>query len=1073
MLRKYTSYNFSDDSYRIIYEPDEFYTKDPSKEVLNSGDFSLKTEENVTISKGLYDTKVFGTLNQCVCKKTKNSGFCPYCKTRVLPINEYKKQHGFYRLKYPFAFSTKLKLLLNNLSEIGINLLGKEFTSSTTDNEKIIQQIWSLEFKILTNKAPKGNLIINNEDNIIYIMGDGTQIKISYITEESDPEFIGLTGLKKLANYKFKGEDLSFINNYINQIIYIQSPALRPPAFFVENGKRSIRVPQQTVNYKILIECDKIIRNFSENINPINLATILSLYNILQNRIIYNSKLLATSKQSLLRNALNVRIDLTLRGNISPNNSLQINEIGIPKSSLYLMLQHQIISKLKENKDDMIALNAEYYYLTHKSEAYEVMYSIVKDSCALFQRSPVLHKYGVFAFKVVIIESDKPVIQMNPLIATPFNADYDGDQMLVILEIDPYNARRFLQKINPKYLWTYDKGGDPIWVPEHEILVGLIYASNIDKRKNPKKYNNFEILEKDIENRKLEIDEEILFKNKKTSYGRLLLDRTLGVPLDYIIGKDNILSSKNIGLIIAGLKSKENRLEIINELIAISNKFATEIGIDTPPRANLFKNLEPEINKIKNDPNLTEEQKYNKINQYIEKGLTENIKNLSKNNNFEIIMNSSGRVKMQQLKGLYSRKVYRNLEGETVVGDSEIMSGLSEKDLFIAAREARSVFKIKKDSVPISGYNTRQLVVKTNNISYSSGKAPEIGFIKIPKDNTDFEGRNIVKSDNYFNYYQSMVGRKLDYKIYSDEIRKERFVQTLEDTLGNKYEVEAQIAQSFSQIITERISQSLLGLKYGADLQYIENESTLALFDGKIKEQTEEYLIVEDDVNKEWKYILTEASSVPRILKPGTEFKKGDTLILSNIVRLTENKMGPISEFLGFQVAGGKIKEENAVTYSVSDAVVHYTKKNIIFGEIQQRINQNLIYFYPEGWKIKYGDRVSSGILNLKTLFKYGTASDLFYIFYKEFHSILSERNGWGNKIEPELIEPLFTIINQSTGKSIKSMARERTDILDSMYGESPNMAFETGTMKTPLKNRVEQEFKSTFISDLLLRLNS
>ena len=183
--------------------------------------------------------------------------------------------------------------------------------------------------------------------------------------------------------------------------------------------------------------------------------------------------------------------------------------------------------------------------------------------------------------------------------------------------------------------------------------------------------------------------------------------------------------------------------------------------------------------------------------------------------------------------------------------------------------------------------------------------------------------------------------------------------------------------------------------------------------------------------------------------------------------------MGPISEFLGFQVAGGKIKEENAVTYSVGDAVVHYTKKNIIFGEIQQRINQNLIYFYPEGWKIKYGDRVSSGILNLKTLFKYGTASDLFYIFYKEFHSILSERNGWGNKIEPELIEPLFTIINQSTGKSIKSMARERTDILDSMYGESPNMAFETGTMKTPLKNRVEQEFKSTFISDLLLRLNS
>ena len=1074
MFRHHKDFSNKYGQYQVEYADDESYIKDAAGIVTSAEDYDLKNNQGK--GGGMYDAKIFGAISKCTCGKTRvppssNAVVkCPSCQVFVMNKKNYEKRYAIYKLNYPYSSSTKLKLLINHLYNIGIKLVGKEASTASTENERLIKQIWSLEFVELTGKVKNKESIIETEEDITYVMDSGTAFKIRYINKSSNPDYVGLCGLKRMADYKFNGHSLSFIRNYVNQILYIQSPALRPVTIRMQNGKPIIGLPQLSIYYKVLIKSDEI--TIKKEYKGYELANILCLMNILHDRIGMNSKLLTSSKQSLLRNSLNVRFDLSLRGNISPDNSLKLDEVGVPKSALYLTLQHQIIEELKKNPDPHIALNAEYYYIRHDELAWEILHSILKDSCIIFQRSPVLHKLGALALRVVLLESDNPTIKMNPVLAEPFNADYDGDQMMVVLETNKITARGLLQKMSPERIWRYDKNGAPIWVPDHEQLVGLIYASIYQKPLKMKKYINKTQVYEDVANQKLKIDELIQVGKEQTTYGRLRLRDILGMDIDYIIDVNSgaslkEINKKNVADIIAGLEFKPNKLAIINQLIELSNEFATTIGIDTPPRKDLLKDFDKDIKYIMDDNTLTEAQKYEKVNAVIEQGLKDQIKKLP-NTNFDIIFNSSGRVKMQQLKGLYAKNVYQDVNGKTQVGDSTILGGLSEKDLYLAAQNARAIFRVKRDAVPINGYDTRQLEVKLNKFAYDPKKAPGTYTIKVPKEDMSFRGREIVKQDAHFIYYRSMCGRPIDWKIYSNEFRKDTFLPNIRDMYGNEVDVDSRLAQSWAQVVSEGISQAALGLKYGAPEKYVENENAKALFNGEVISKDDDWLTVKDDVNREWKYLLTKASTVP--IEVGKQFRKGNVLILSNNVRDIKDITGPLAEFFGFQIAGQKVKENTFVSYAIEDTTIQYTNKFCICGNLRQGINQKLIYKYPQGWPVKYGDRISSGILSLPKLLSLISPSDAFYLFYQEFISLVGN-----SSIAPELIEPIFTIIVNSKSKSLKSYARERTDLLDAMYGESPKQAFTQSTMKHPFKQGTKtiQEHEGTPLTDLMLRLYS
>jgi DNA-directed RNA polymerase subunit beta' len=59
----------------------------------------------------------------------------------------------------------------------------------------------------------------------------------------------------------------------------------------------------------------------------------------------------------------------------------------------------------------------------------------------LLNRAPTLHRLGIQAFEVVLIEGS--AIQLHPLTCAAFNADFDGDQMAVHVPLsDDGGARK-------------------------------------------------------------------------------------------------------------------------------------------------------------------------------------------------------------------------------------------------------------------------------------------------------------------------------------------------------------------------------------------------------------------------------------------------------------------------------------------------------------------------------------------------------------------------------------------------------------------------------------------------------
>jgi len=62
-------------------------------------------------------------------------------------------------------------------------------------------------------------------------------------------------------------------------------------------------------------------------------------------------------------------------------------------------------------------------------EVWDILDEVIREHPVLLNRAPTLHRLGIQAFEPILIEGK--AIQLHPLVCTPYNADFDGDQMAV------------------------------------------------------------------------------------------------------------------------------------------------------------------------------------------------------------------------------------------------------------------------------------------------------------------------------------------------------------------------------------------------------------------------------------------------------------------------------------------------------------------------------------------------------------------------------------------------------------------------------------------------------------------
>ncbi len=183
-------------------------------------------------------------------------------------------------------------------------------------------------------------------------------------------------------------------------------------------------------------------------------------------------------KQGRFRqNLLGKRVDYSGRSVIVVGPKLKLHQCGLPKKMALELFKPFIYAKLEERGYASTIKSAKRMVEREDVVVWDVLEEIVKEYPVLLNRAPTLHRLGIQAFEPILVEGK--AIQLHPLVCSPYNADFDGDQMAVHIPLS-LEARiecRVLMMSTNNILSPAN--GEPIILPSQDIVLGLYYMSLI------------------------------------------------------------------------------------------------------------------------------------------------------------------------------------------------------------------------------------------------------------------------------------------------------------------------------------------------------------------------------------------------------------------------------------------------------------------------------------------------------------------------------------------------------------------------------------------------------------------
>ena len=139
-------------------------------------------------------------------------------------------------------------------------------------------------------------------------------------------------------------------------------------------------------------------------------------------------------KQGRFRqNLLGKRVDYSARSVIVVGPELKMGECGIPKDMAAELYKPFVIRKLIERGIVKTVKSAKKIVDRKEPVVWDILENVMKGHPVMLNRAPTLHRLSIQAFQPKLIEGK--AIQLHPLACTPFNADFDGDQMAVHLPL--------------------------------------------------------------------------------------------------------------------------------------------------------------------------------------------------------------------------------------------------------------------------------------------------------------------------------------------------------------------------------------------------------------------------------------------------------------------------------------------------------------------------------------------------------------------------------------------------------------------------------------------------------------
>ena len=383
---------------------------------------------------------------------------------------------------------------------------------------------------------------------------------------------------------------------------------------------------------------------------------------------------------------------------------------------------------------------------------WDALDEVIKGKYVLLNRAPSLHRLSVQAFQPRLI--DGKAIKLHPLVASGFNADYDGDQMAVHLPLsDAAQAEaRELMSASKNLLKPAD--GSPVLAIYQDVVLGAYYLT-YDKpgtdTGNPKAFSSVYEAEMAYDQGIIALQTPIRVFAKKeirdTTLGRVIFNEIL--PKDYPFD-NSVQTKKHLSKVMADifdLYGSEVMVQTADALKDLAFEYETIASISTAkddyPTYDEIDDFIAEgdaktamIQEQFNDGLVTEEERHKltianwrdidkKISEFLQNKLAE------MDTDIAVMVNSGARGNISNIK-LASAEIgimvdINNNEIELPV-KSSYKKGLNTLESFIATRGARQGQVSTALRTADSGYLTRRLVDVSQDVFTSDEEAYDPGF---------------------------------------------------------------------------------------------------------------------------------------------------------------------------------------------------------------------------------------------------------------------------------------------------------------------------------------------------------
>ena len=464
------------------------------------------------------------------------------------------------------------------------------------------------------------------------------------------------------------------------------------------------------------------------------------------------SDLLKGKQGRFRQNLLGKRVDYSGRSVIVVGPELQLHECGLPKQMALELFKPFVISWLISNEHANNIRSASRLIEAKETVVWDALDEVIKGKYVLLNRAPSLHRLSVQAFQPRLI--DGKAIKLHPLVASGFNADYDGDQMAVHLPLSDAAQLEAKELMSASKNLLKPADGAPVLAIYQDVVLGAYYLT-YDKpgtdTGEPKAFSSVYEAEMAYDQGIIALQTPIRVFAKReirdTTLGRVIFNEIL--PKDYPFD-NSVQTKKHLSKVMADifdLYGSEVMVHTADALKDLAFEYETIASISTAkddyPTYDEIDDFIAEgdaktalIQQQFEDGLVTDEERHKltvanwrdidkKISEFLQTKLAE------MDTDIAVMVNSGARGNISNIK-LASAEIgimvdINNNEIELPV-KSSYKKGLNTLESFIATRGARQGQVSTALRTADSGYLTRRLVDVSQDVFTTDEEAEDPGF---------------------------------------------------------------------------------------------------------------------------------------------------------------------------------------------------------------------------------------------------------------------------------------------------------------------------------------------------------